>query len=290
MDRPEVRDLVYFVAVAEHRHFGRAAEQLGMAQPPLSRAISRLERRMGVRLFERTSRRVDLTTAGEVFLRESRKILSALDGAVGRTQQAARPQRVVLAAPAGAGVGLLAEVLDAYRLGPDPVPVEVLFTTALGAALRAGTADAAFMCGNDNLDGLDTVDLLDEPPVALLPAGHPLAARDSLTMDELEGEDRFRAQSPPVALDELLDRIALGELLVVLGASATSRLGSSVVAVPVVGVPSNQIVLAWPRVARSVARDRLVRTAVAVAEVTSARTGVSRHPGAAARQAAVGQI
>ncbi len=265
MDRPEVRDLVYFVAVAEHKHFGRAAEQLGMAQPPLSRAISRLERRMGVPLFERTSRRVDLTAAGEVFLRESRKTLAALDGAVRRTQQAARPRRLVLAAPAGTGAGLLAEMLEEYRDGPDPVPVDVLFTADMGAAVRTGAADAAVMCSSDDLDGLDAVELVDETPVALLPAGHPLAARDNLTMADLDGEESFCAQPPPLGLDELVDRIALGELVVLSGASATGRLGSSVVAVPVLGVPARQIVLAWPHATASVARDRLVRTAVEVA-------------------------
>ncbi|MFI7604423.1 LysR family transcriptional regulator [Micromonospora sp. NPDC049366] len=265
MDRPEVRDLVYFVAVAEHRHFGRAAEQLGMAQPPLSRAIGRLERRMGVRLFDRTSRRVDLTTAGEVFLRESGKILAALDGGVRRTQQAARPRRLVLAAPAGTGVGLLAETLAAYRNGPDPVPVEVLFTSDQGAAVRDGTADAAFMCSSDDLGGLDTVDLLDETPVALVAAVHPLAVRDSLTMDDLEHEELFRAQAPQVGLDELLDRVALGELVILSGASATGRLGSSVVAVPVRGVPPRQVVLAWAPATPSAARDQFVHVAVAVA-------------------------
>ncbi|GIF78190.1 LysR family transcriptional regulator [Asanoa siamensis] len=267
MDRPEVRDLEYFVAVAEHRHFGRAAEQLGMAQPPLSRAISRLERRMGVPLFARTSRRVDLTTAGEVFLRESNKILEDLEGAVRRTQQAARPRRLVLAAPAGTGVGLLADLLEAYRGGPDPVPVEVLFTADTGAAARTGAADAAFLCSTSDLDGLDTVDLLEETPVALLPAGHPFAARASLSMVELASDDRFRADPPPVGLDELLDRIALGELVVLSGASATGRLGSSVVAVPVHGVPANRIVLGWPRATPSAARDQLV--AVALATVRS---------------------
>jgi DNA-binding transcriptional LysR family regulator len=265
MDRPEVRDLVYFVAVAEHRHFGRAAEQLGMAQPPLSRAISRLERRMGVKLFARTSRRVDLTAAGEVFLRESGRILDALDGAVRRTQQAARPRRLVVAAPTGTGAGLLAEMLEAYRGGPDPVPVDVLFTGELGAAVRTGAADAALMCSSDDLDGLETVDLVDEVQVALLPAGHPLAGRASVSMAELAADERFRAQPPPVGLDELVDRVALGELVILSGTSATARLGASVVAVPVLGVPARQIVLAWPRAARSAARDQFARAAAGVA-------------------------
>ncbi|GAA1858558.1 LysR family transcriptional regulator [Asanoa iriomotensis] len=263
MDRPEVRDLVYFVAVAEHRHFGKAAAQLGMAQPPLSRAISRLERRMGVPLLTRTSRRVDLTAAGEVFLRESRRLLAGLDSAVRRTQQAARPRRLVVAAPTGTGAGLLAEMLDAYRSGPEPVPVDVHFTGDTGGAVRDGTADAALMCSSDDLDGLETVDLVDETPIALLPAGHPLAARDTLTMADLERDEHFQAQPPEVGLDELLDRIALGELVVLSGASAAGRLGSSVVAVPVLGVPAKQIVMAWPRATPSAARDRLVRAAVA---------------------------
>ncbi|MEU2622435.1 LysR family transcriptional regulator [Streptomyces sp. NPDC007157] len=82
MDRLEVRQLEYFVAVAEELHFSRAAEQLGIAPPPLSRAIAQLERRLGVTLFERTSRRVDLTSAGQVLLVESRNALQANGPAV----------------------------------------------------------------------------------------------------------------------------------------------------------------------------------------------------------------
>ncbi|MFG1687070.1 LysR family transcriptional regulator [Nonomuraea sp. NPDC049269] len=265
MDHLEVRELLYFIALAEKMHFSRAAEQLGIAQPALSRAISRLERRMGVQLFERTSRRVSLTEAGEVFLRESRKVLAAADGAVRRAQRAARPQRLVIAAPPGTGAALLSLVLDAYRSGPDPVPVEVLFTVDLAAALRDGTADLALMCGSDDLDGLDTVDLLDESPVALLPAGHPLAARGSLTARDVRADTEFREQPPRVGLDEIIDRVAIGDLVVVLGASATSRLGPSVVAVPVTGAPRSRLVLAWPRATPLAVRDRLTGAAAAVA-------------------------
>src|SRR4029078_8975386 len=80
----ETRELRYFVAVAEELHFGRAAQRLGMAQPPLSRAIRQLERRLGVGLLERDRRGVAPTAAGEVLLHEGRAALGATAAAARR--------------------------------------------------------------------------------------------------------------------------------------------------------------------------------------------------------------
>ncbi|HUX70468.1 MAG TPA: LysR family transcriptional regulator, partial [Cellulomonadaceae bacterium] len=98
----ETRELRYFVAVAAELHFGRAAQRVGIAQPPLSRTIAQLERRLGVALLERTSRKVSLTEAGSVLLAEGRAILGAVATAERRTRRAATSQpTLVLAAKAG---------------------------------------------------------------------------------------------------------------------------------------------------------------------------------------------
>ena len=84
----ETRELRYFIAVAEELHFGRAAERLGIAQPPLSRATQQLERRLGVALLEHNRRGVSLTGAGEILLQEGRAALDATAAAVRRTRRA----------------------------------------------------------------------------------------------------------------------------------------------------------------------------------------------------------
>lgn len=261
MDRVETRELVYFVTVAEELHFGRAAERLGMAQPPLSRAIGRLERRIAVQLFERSSRRVTLTDAGQVFLREARKALGAVDGAVRRAQQAAGPRRLLLAVHTGTGAGLLTDALDDYARQPGAVPVELVFSRDQVAAVRAGAADVALVCGTADRTGLEVTELAVESAVVLLPAIDPLAARTSLTSHELRADPRFQADCPPVDLDEILVRVALGQLVVVVGDGITDRLGSRVAAVPVTDLPDTQLVLCWPRQTPHPARDAFARAA-----------------------------
>ncbi|MFL6123661.1 LysR family transcriptional regulator, partial [Actinophytocola sp.] len=109
----EIRELTYFRAVAEELNFSRAAERLGIAQPPLSRAISQLERRLGVRLFDRDTRQVSLTPAGEVLLTEAIHVLDAVTAATHRTQRAGGS--LVVTAKPGLASTLLRQIVAAYE-------------------------------------------------------------------------------------------------------------------------------------------------------------------------------
>jgi DNA-binding transcriptional LysR family regulator len=266
MDRLEARELAYFVAVAEELHFGRAAQRLGMAQPPLSRAISRLERRIGVRLLDRTSRRVSLSPAGEVFLAESRKALDAIDAATHRAQQASGCHRLTLAVRPGAGSDILPGLLDAYRLRPGAAPVEVVFSHDQATALRNGTADIAVMCSSDDLTGLHTIELVAENPVVLLPVGHHLARRPHVTLAEVRRQKAFQEACPATSLDEIIDLVALGRLIVVVGDGTVNRLGSTVAAVPVPDLPATRLLLAWPQLIPTPQLRALLDTAITITD------------------------
>ncbi|GAA2524035.1 LysR family transcriptional regulator [Streptomyces longisporus] len=285
MNQLEARELAYFVAVAETLHFGQAAENLGITQPPLSRAIAQLERRVGVPLLERTTRQVRLTGAGEVFLAECRMILAAMDAAVRKARKAAGQQRVTIATRPAAAPGVLPDLLAAGAQGPEGVLTDVVFTYDEIGALRDGTADVALMCQSvANPDsGLELMELGPEEPVVLLPAGHPLADRPFLTLTEVEALPGYEAQLPNEPLDTMVDRVALGRLAVVVGDSVSDRLGRSVRAVPVYGYPVTQLVLAWLPDARPAA-SRLTAAAHTVIERRTPRPPVlasTDHAGSA---------
>ena len=171
----ETRELRYFVAVAEELHVGRAAERLGIAQPPLSRAIQQLERRLGVVLLERSSRGVSLTGPGAVLLREGHAALDAVAAAERRTRRAGTADgtpRLVLVTKAGASIELLAKLLDAYAAEPDAVKVEVLLCGPgeQERMLRDGRADVGLLHRPfDSTTGLDCEELSTEGQVAVLP-------------------------------------------------------------------------------------------------------------------------
>lgn len=275
----ETRELRYFLAVAEELHFGRAAERLRIAQPPLSRAIQRLEQRLGVQLLERDRRGVALTNAGTVLLTEARAALDGVASAARRTQRAADPQRaLVLATKAGASVELLQRILSKVADGPDAVPVDVLLCEVGEQAglLRNGRADIALMHRPvDDLTGFDTEDLHVEGQVALFPAGHPLAARDQLTLAEVSDvPDLPMARWPRLdgtypdgpgpevhTQSQLAQQVALGLTLLVIPASSRAWQWPDHVAVPVVDAPAITTVVAWPTASRSPRVAAFVRTA-----------------------------
>ena len=278
----ETRELRYFVAVAEELHFGRAAQRLGIAQPPLSRAIAQLERRLGVALLERTSRSVGLTEAGEVLLREGRAALDAVDAADRRTRRAALAATgdpgLVIVTKAGASSELLAKLLDAYAAEPGAVAVDVVLCgpAEQERLLRDGRADVALLHRPfDSTAGFDTEELLTEGQVVLLPSGHPLAGRAHLRMAEVAAlpdlpmprwprrDGTYPAGPGPEVRDhtQLLQLIALGRASAVLPESSRAQLRDGLAAVPVLDAPAVTTVIAWPPHSRSLALAGLVRAA-----------------------------
>ncbi|PKV93091.1 LysR family transcriptional regulator [Amycolatopsis echigonensis] len=276
VDDLETRELRYFAAVAEELHFGRAAERLGIAQPPLSRAIAQLERRLGVQLLERNRRGVELTEAGRVLLRESRLALDAVAAAARRARRAGDSQ-LILATKAGASHELLQRLLGS----PEAPPVEILLCEVGEQAglLRDGSADVAIMHRPyDDVAGFDTEDLHVEGQVAILPAAHPLAARDTLTMAEVSDVPDLpiarwprldgsypEGPGPEVRTQsKLAQLVALGRTLLVIPASSRAWQWPEHVAVPVVDAPDVTTVIGWPPNSHSPELAALVRAAVAL--------------------------
>jgi DNA-binding transcriptional LysR family regulator len=277
MEPVETRELAYFVAVAEELHFGRAARRLGIAQPPLSRAIRQLERRLGVTLLDRGSGPVALTAAGQVLLGEGKVALAAVAAAVRRTQRAARPDpRLVLAMKPGGDGNLLPGILAAYERMPEAIPVQVVCSFGERAAmLRDGRADVALLYRpRENLTGFATEELLVEEQVVVLPHGHRLAGRAAVSVADLRGETMPRwPHLPPDGADgpevhdagQLMQLIALGQVVAVLPESVRGQLRHDLVCVPVIDAPATTLLLAWPEAATSLALAAFVRAAAETA-------------------------
>ncbi|WP_033329656.1 LysR family transcriptional regulator [Streptomyces yerevanensis] len=284
MDTLETRELRYFLAVAEELHFGRAAKRLGIAQPPLSRAIQQLERRLGVALLQRNRRGVALTDAGEMLLHEGRAALDATTAAARRTRRAGgadRPgssrNRLVLAVKAGSSHELLHKLLDAYAAEPDAAEIEVLpsGTCEQGEMLRDGRADVALMHAPFNsLTGFDSEELMTEGQIAVLPAGHPLATHRTLSLADISNIPDLPLARwahdgayPPGPGPEIHDQtqlaqlIALGRTAAVFPDSARSWLWAEHTAVPLTDAPPVVTHIAWPAHSRSLALAGLIRTA-----------------------------
>jgi DNA-binding transcriptional LysR family regulator len=277
----ETRELRYFVAVAEESHFGRAAQRLGMAQPPLSRAIAQLERRLGADLFVRGPRGVRLTAAGETLLREGRTALAAVEAAERRTRrsvEAPGQAPVVLTAKAGASSELMAKLLDAYAAEPDAVHVEVVLSPPghQASMLRDGRADVAILHRPfDDMSGFDVDTLSVEDQILILPAGHPVSRATSLTVAEatsipglptprwpnLDGTYPDGPGPELRDLTQVLQLVRLGRTAIVLPESARANLGDGLAVVPLSDAEQVTTVIAWPPHSTSTGVAGLVRTA-----------------------------
>lgn len=186
--------LTGFVAVAEELHFGRAADRLRMTQPPLSRQIQLLERELGVRLLDRSSRTVRLTAAGRAFLADARRLLADADRSTAAVRSISAAQSGVLRigfTAASAYAGLDVVLRAAQALGPDvAVDLTELVTADQLDALSRGTLDLGLCRPAAGHRDLASRDLLSEPFVVAVPTAHPLARETGpVTLSELDGVD-----------------------------------------------------------------------------------------------------
>jgi DNA-binding transcriptional LysR family regulator len=189
----ELRHLRYFVAVAEERHFGRAAERLHMAQPPLSQQIRRLEAELGLTLLSRTTRRVDLTPAGAAYLDRAREILGAVDAAADEAGRIAsgRTGRLMVGCVGSATYSLLPALARALRAElPD---VEFGFHGEMlspnqAAALRDGSLDLALLRPLPDTMGLTITSVRSDRLLVAMPQDHRFAGRRRLRVEDLDGE------------------------------------------------------------------------------------------------------
>ncbi|HBO1437337.1 TPA: LysR family transcriptional regulator [Pseudomonas aeruginosa] len=191
----ELRHLRYFIAVAEELHFGRAAERLGISQPPLSQQIQALEEEIGARLFERTNRRVELTDAGRLFLDESRQVLAQVDKAVLLARRAHLGELGELKIGFTSSAPFTSTIpssIHAFRKAYPDVHLDLqemssrqVLKALLEESLQVGVIRPLALP-----DAVHWVELFHEPLVAVLRADHPLAAgsEDGLAIAALAEE------------------------------------------------------------------------------------------------------
>jgi DNA-binding transcriptional LysR family regulator len=198
----ELRHIEYFVAVAEELSFTRAAERLMVAQSPVSEQVKKLERELGVALFERTTRSVALTDAGRIFYAEATALLEASRHAAESARLAGQGQlgRLALAFTGSATYELMPLLVSAYTQRFPNVRLDVrseMLTPAQVDGLLDGSISVGLLRPPVNTDGLVVEILRDEPLVALLPVSHPLASRVSIDLAEMREESFIGYPSTP---------------------------------------------------------------------------------------------
>ncbi|QFY05325.1 LysR family transcriptional regulator [Nonomuraea phyllanthi] len=262
----DLRLVQCFTVVAEHRHFGRAAEALHTTQPSLSRQIRRLEQQLGARLLDRNPRGTDLTEAGEVFLPLARALLRSATQAVARTRAAARPTRITI----GYTMNLIVTpaVRELRHRHPD-AEVRTLHVAwnEPREALMDHRVDAVVTRLPLATDGLHVTVLYDEPRVLVVPVDHRLTGKESVTLDDIADEPLPRVTDPdwnafwrvdprpggrpapggPLieAVEDKTELVATGQAVAIIPAGEyTSRLRPDLATIPLEGVEPSHVVLA----------------------------------------------
>lgn len=280
----DLRLVRYFTVVAEHQHFGRAANALHIAQPSLSRQIRRLEQQLGARLFDRTPRGTALTEAGEAFLPRAKALLRSATRAAATARAAAQPNRITI----GYTNGLI--VTPAARAMRRSHPEAEVHTQHIDydephAALLDHRADAVVTRLPFPTDGLRVTLLYEEPRALVVSWEHRLAGKESVTVDDIADEpmprlpgadatwsaywrleprpDGSAAPDGPVinAFEDKFEAVAAGEA-VVISVEAAAHLRPDLVTIPLEGVEPSHVVLAT----RAGERNRLVTDFARLAE------------------------
>jgi LysR family hydrogen peroxide-inducible transcriptional activator len=205
----KLKDLRYLVAVADLRHFGRAAARCFVSQPTLSAQLKKLEQALGVQLIERAPNNVSLTAAGEEIVARARRILEAGDEVVAL----ARSQRDPLAGPLRVGllptIGpyLLPRVSPAIRRALPRLQLRLYEyqTAPMLERLRGGELDVGILALPVELTGLESRELYREPFLVALPERHPLAAHETLRVADLEGETLLLLEDGHCLRDQALE-------------------------------------------------------------------------------------
>jgi DNA-binding transcriptional LysR family regulator len=305
--RVELRHLRHFVAVAEELHFGRAATRLNLAQPALSQSVISLEKAVGAKLLERTTRTVVLTSAGRVFLDECRRVLTQVAHAVERAQEAERGEAGLLRIGyvASASYEILPPILVEYRKRSPGVALRTQSrsTSELTGLLLDGDLSMAFIREFQEQPELDSQVLFDEELVAVLPSDHPAARASTARLADLAAEpfilfDRARA---PGLYDKLVSSCVEADFapdIVQQSSDVQSVLGLVAGGLGVTIVPSSfrhlsidgltyrslsdvdttvTLSAVWPRNQRTSVLDGFIEVAVEVAARRSAKSGRRRR-------------
>lgn len=303
-----LQDLRYLVAVAEHRHFGRAAETCNVSQPTLSSQIRKLEEELGVRLLERTNKRVHLTPVGAQILLHAERVLAETKA----MEDVAQAARDPLVGPLKLGViptlapYLMPLILKPLKESYAGLTIELWEdqTRALIEALRSHRLDAALLATGPESPEITEIELFREPLLAALPTGHRLAQTEPLNETALADELLVLAEGHCLAnqalaacgtrhgarsglqgtmqaatLETLVNLVAAGYGVTLIPALAREALEGRGIAVrPLEGHPARTIRLAsrpgFPRPQALRALERVVRDAVADTCLTPPRRGL----------------